>query len=413
MSMKKTYNELSIASNPLNIDSAIELGSLDSSSAQHLDQVEQCSEHLAVNTSALGADRLDLSTNTASRFSCFLNLANTILGSGMLGMPYAIANTGWLFGSVLTLLCGYFSSLALHSLAMCALEVPGDSSFFSVANNVMPTLSSLIDLAVALKCFGVATSYLIVMGDLMPEVMEQFGGSSLSQSRELWVLVGFGIVAPLSYLRSLDSLKFTSFLSLGFVFFLAALVVFYSSGVDGLDPCRHAGADCEGPTRPVEASLETLRILPIFIFGFTCQQNIFAVVNELQDPTPRRVDSVIMSSIGCALAVYLVVACCGYFTYGSKLQSDILLNYPGACCARVGRSCVALLSISLIIPARYLLCVARRDLPDERGQAPRVPAGGVLLPAAGAPRPQVHPDAGRQASGPRVPGRRARRGLGG
>jgi hypothetical protein len=102
---------------------------------------------------------LEGASNNASIFSCFVNLANTILGSGMLGLPYAFAHTGWIFGSCMILVCGMSSSFALHTLALCALEVPGPSSFYAVANNVLPMFTALIDFAVAIKCFGVATSY--------------------------------------------------------------------------------------------------------------------------------------------------------------------------------------------------------------------------------------------------------------
>jgi len=270
--------------------------------------------------------------NSATLASCFFNLCNTVVGSGMLGLPYAFAQTGWLLGTVLCLVCAFFSSFALHCLALCALERPPPSSFYSVAIDVVPSLTTLIDLAVAAKCFGVATSYLIVMGDLMPQVMEQLGGDAFSQQRELWVLVGFAIVAPLSCLHSLDSLKFTSFLSVGFVMFLTIIIVLYSSDVSELelDPCLGTGDDmCAGAVVPVKADMATLKILSIFIFGFTCQQNIFSVVNELQDPMPSRINIVIAAAIGIALAVYLIAAGCGYATFGSEVESDILVNYPG------------------------------------------------------------------------------------
>ena len=34
----------------------------------------------------------------ASFFSCYCNLINSIMGAGILGLPYAFANTGWVFG---------------------------------------------------------------------------------------------------------------------------------------------------------------------------------------------------------------------------------------------------------------------------------------------------------------------------
>ena len=38
-----------------------------------------------------------------------------------------------------------------------------------------PSLTSLIDTAVAIKCFGVGTSYFIVCGDLVPVALEGMG----------------------------------------------------------------------------------------------------------------------------------------------------------------------------------------------------------------------------------------------
>ena len=45
-------------------------------------------------------------------------------------------------------------------------------SFYSVSNAVAPRWTWLIDGAVMVKCFGVATSYLIIVGDLAPPARE-------------------------------------------------------------------------------------------------------------------------------------------------------------------------------------------------------------------------------------------------
>ena len=53
------------------------------------------------------------------------------------------------------------------------------------------------------------------------------------------------------------------------------------------------------------------------------------MVNELREPTQPRINSVIGAAIGAAFVIYMVVACCGYATYGTEVESDILTNYPG------------------------------------------------------------------------------------
>jgi amino acid permease len=217
------------------------------------------------------------SANVASPFSCYVNLANTILGSGMLGLPYAFSRTGWVLGSILLIICGCFSSFGLHLLALCALKDKYPSSFYTVAHSAMPKFTLLIDIAVAVKCFGVATSYLIVIGDLMPDVMDFFDVGGALAHRQLWVLIGFLIVAPLSCLRNLDSLKFTSFFAIGFVVFLTILITLYASDISDLDACEDidAGEECKGDTSNFVGNMDTMRVFSIFVFGFTCQQVIF------------------------------------------------------------------------------------------------------------------------------------------
>lgn len=175
--------------------------------------------------------------------------------------------------------------------------------------------------------------------------MIQFGASHAARNRQLWVLVGFVIVAPLSCMKNLDSLKFTSFLSIGFVAFLTMLICLYMGDVPSLDACADVddGDVCKGETSYFITSMETLRVLSIFIFGFTCQQNIFSVTNELSRPVIARVNIVIAMSIGAAFFIYIIVACTGYYTFGSKVESDILISYPESATFSVARLFVSLL----------------------------------------------------------------------
>lgn len=278
--------------------------------------------------------------NKASLWSCYMSLTSTIIGAGILGLPYAFAQTGYLLGSFLLLTCGSFSFLGLHFLSICARKTKAPASFYSVAEATIPKFSYLIDLAVFAKCHGVSISYLIVVGDLMPAAMSQFGSAPMWQSRIPWILIAFGIVAPLSSLQSLDALKWTSSLSVVFILFLVILVILYSLDVSGLDPCEglidvnsNAAVEipCSGPVSLVGTASSALKVLSIFIFGFTCQHNTFAVTNELAIPSQKRLDTVFQYSIGTALVLYFAVALAGYSTYGNLVSADLLKKYPSTC----------------------------------------------------------------------------------
>jgi len=71
--------------------------------------------------------------------------------------------------------------------ASAQVGLPGN--FRTVASAALPGngWAVAVDLIVASKCFGVATSYLVVIGDTLPPVVRQCGGPVWLARRKLWV----------------------------------------------------------------------------------------------------------------------------------------------------------------------------------------------------------------------------------
>ena len=271
----------------------------------------------------------------AGIFSCFINLASTIVGAGLLGMPFALSTMGWVLGVFLLTLCGASSALALYFLTRCARLTKYPSTFHQVASLTIPRLSWLVDLAIAIKCFGVATSYMIVIGDLMPIVMHTFNSISLLQERMTWLIISYIILIPLTCFEHMDSLKYTSVLSFIFIFILVVVVLLYASYRSSysnsiLNPCLDRdSALCFPTTQVIPTSYKSLKTLPVFIFGYTCQQNTFSMVNELKHPSQGRMNVVIALSVVVAWCIYMVTASAGFITYGYNNKPNLLTNYPG------------------------------------------------------------------------------------
>jgi amino acid permease len=277
---------------------------------------------------------------TASLSSCFFNLTNTIIGSGILALPFAFSKTGYLLGTFFLILFGASSAFSLHILSLAAIKCGLPASFYSVAEKNMPKFSTLIDIAVALKCFGVSISYLVVIGDLMPEVISYFTTSLFWKQRTLWVIFGFSIAAPLSCLKTLHSLRYASVISIIFVFYLILLVIYYAiyPNCDTMNNDENSNyhqhsthssqSTCGGEIKSFIIDFNTLQYLPIFVYSYTCQHNIFSVVNEIKSLSMLRVNTVILLSICLSCALYLIIGTVGYTAYGNTIDSNILLNYP-------------------------------------------------------------------------------------
>lgn len=296
---------------------------------------------------------------TATVRSGSINLLNTIIGAGILAMPYGLAANGLFFGTLLivwsaaTLAFGLY----LQNKVAKATQQQGAVSYFSLCQLTYPHLLIIFDGAIAIKCFGVGVSYLVVIGDLMPRILDSCGvpPTSAWMHRNVWILVFMaGVVAPLSFLKKLDSLKYTSVVALVLVVYLICLVA------------EHYFLDSVPPTRVVDwwgpvAWRQTLASFPIFVFAYTCHQNMFAIINELKPSEnhgsqTRQSNLIIRNSILVACTSYLVVGVLGYLTFGSAVSANVITMYPrDSVPSLIGRLCIVVM-VLLLFPLQCHPC---------------------------------------------------------
>jgi amino acid permease len=120
-------------------------------------------------------------------------------------MPLAISRMGIVLGICVILWSGMTAGLGLYLQARCAQYLDrGSSSFFALSQLTYPNAAVIFDAAIAIKCFGVGVSYLIIIGDLMPGVVQGFVGSTppydFLVDRHFWVTAFMFVVQQLSKL---------------------------------------------------------------------------------------------------------------------------------------------------------------------------------------------------------------------
>ncbi|RLV96594.1 Vacuolar amino acid transporter 6 [Spathaspora sp. JA1] len=288
-----------------------------------------------------------------------INLLNTIVGAGILAMPFGLKANGLLFGCILIIWSSFTSAFGLYLQNKVAkyTDQRGSVSYFSLAQLTYPKLSIIFDSAISIKCFGVGVSYLVVIGDLMPKIMESVNTpeSSILMARNFWISVFMVIIVPLSYLKKLDSLKYASFVALFSVVYLICLVIEHYFRSDVVIPDKHV--DYFGPI----SIKSTLSSFPIFVFAYTCHQNMFAIINELKpDETAgsqtRQSNIIIRNSICTALISYLIVGIFGYLTFGTTVNGNIITLYPkSSISSLIGRLCIVVM-VSLSFPLQCHPC---------------------------------------------------------
>lgn len=67
-------------------------------------------------------------------------------GSGILGLPYAYAKTGWTLGTIFLIIGAITSTFSLHLLSKCASKVPKYVFYFNSFVFILVVLSFFIHL---------------------------------------------------------------------------------------------------------------------------------------------------------------------------------------------------------------------------------------------------------------------------
>jgi amino acid permease len=166
----------------------------------------------------------------ATPFGCIFNILATMLGSGLLSLPYGMAGCGVWIGIGVFIFVMILSKISYLHLAKAVQVYPGSCEFKTLAEDSLPThLNWIVDFSVFANGYGCAMSYLVVMSTMMIKVMESlypWGGDWLL-NRQMWCFAFAGLVFPLSLKKNLDALKFTSFLVVMCVLFTLGVIIYY------------------------------------------------------------------------------------------------------------------------------------------------------------------------------------------
>ncbi|NP_001011056.1 sodium-coupled neutral amino acid transporter 2 [Xenopus tropicalis] len=301
------------------------------------------------------------------------NLSNAIVGSGILGLSYAMANTGIALFMILLVFVTVFSLYSIHLLLKTANE--GGSLLYEQlglkAFGIPGKLAA--SGSVTLQNIGAMSSYLYIVKYELPLVIKAL--MDIKESNGEWylngdylvIMVSLAIILPLSLLRNLGYLGYTSgFSPLCMVFFL--IVVIYkkfeipcpleamnmTSNSSSHDHMAHNETDDEmcKPKYFVFNS-QTVYAVPILTFSFVCHPAVLPIYQELKGRSRRRMMNVSNVSFFAMFIMYLLAALFGYLTFYSKVEPELLHTYSkvfGAGVIFVVVRLAVLMAVTLTVP---------------------------------------------------------------
>ncbi|XP_061641642.1 sodium-coupled neutral amino acid transporter 3-like isoform X1 [Phyllopteryx taeniolatus] len=289
----------------------------------------------------------DFEGKTSFGMSVF-NLGNAIMGSGILGLAYAMANTGVVLFLVLLTVVAALSSYSIHLLLKSS-GIVGIRAYEQLGYRAFGTPGKMAaGIAITLQNIGAMSSYLYIVKYEFPLVIQAFlkvdkpAGEWYMNGNYLVIIVSIAVILPLALMKQLGYLGYTSGFSLScMVFFLIAVihkkfnvpcpfVDFTINGTAGglLNITDPGGAD-DLSCVPKMANLnsQTAYTIPILAFAFVCHPEVLPIYTELRNPTKKKMQHVANMSIAVMYVMYFLAALFGYLTFYDEVEAELLHTY--------------------------------------------------------------------------------------
>lgn len=281
-------------------------------------------------------ESLEVGSDGASFSGAVFNLSSTIVGAGIMALPAAVKQLGLIPGLVSIMLGSTLTELSIDFILKFSRASKSVTYAGAVGDSLGSAGRTLLQVCIVVNNLGMLVVYMIIIGDVFSGtsannihhkgVMEEWFGQHWWTSRiSLMLLTTLLIFAPLISFKRVDSLRYTSALSVG----LAIVFVAITAGVataklmDG-----SIGMPRLMPKVIDQASFwQLFTTVPILVTAYICHHNVHPIENELKDPTQMK--SIVRTSLTICSTVYIATSFFGFLLFGDQTLDDVLANFDG------------------------------------------------------------------------------------
>ncbi|KAK3030221.1 hypothetical protein RJ639_038344 [Escallonia herrerae] len=272
----------------------------------------------------------------ASFSGAVFNLSTTVVGAGIMALPATLKQLGMVPGLIAIILAGVLTELSIDMLLRFGRASKTASYSGLVGDAFGGAGRTLLQVCIVINNVGMLVVYMIIIGDVLSGtwsdgvhysgVMEEWFGQHWWTTRSsLLLLTTLLVFTPLISFKRVDSLRYTSALSVG----LAFVFVVITAGITVIKMINGSiGMPRLLPELVDQASFWKLfTTVPILVTAYICHHNIHPIENELKDPSQMR--SIVRTSITLCSAVYVATSFFGILLFGDQTLDDVLANFDG------------------------------------------------------------------------------------
>jgi sodium-coupled neutral amino acid transporter 11 len=257
----------------------------------------------------------------AAALSATLNFTNSILGAGLMGIPYALRQAGMLPGIVLLVAVGLVSDWSVGLMVKSGKRVGARSYQELMGRTFGPAGSHLCALFQVTFAIGCLCIYQMIISENLGRLFSALMPGSGLAHRSFLTLAGalFGLL-PLSLAKDLGVLGRAALLSVGGNV-LITLCVLWEARTNNMQMPMGA----EGSFRWFAPNF--IQAIGVIAFSFVCHHNSFLIQGSLGTRSLALFSAVTSTSIAFSLLLSLLLAVPSYWAFGGRTDPNILNNF--------------------------------------------------------------------------------------
>ena len=255
------------------------------------------------------------------------NLASATLGAGALSVPYAFMSMGIALGLVVIIICAIATGFSIRLLIITRSRT-GLSSFEQVTESLFGRkAATLVEASIALFCFGSSVAYCKTIRDLIAPIISLYHIDEAFPQYDIekcsMGLIWLSLLLPLSLIRDINKLRYCSLLGVVTIIYLT-----FAVSQHALDNVMSGRIQPQWGKLQMWVNLDPVSIissLPIFLFAFTCQVNVFPIFDGLARCSDPRMKKVTFRAVALCFLIYSSIGLLGFVEFQNGVCNTVLL----------------------------------------------------------------------------------------
>ncbi|KAL5987487.1 Amino acid transporter avt6a [Asimina triloba] len=270
----------------------------------------------------------------ASFAGAVFNLSTTIVGAGIMALPATMKVLGLGPGIAMIVFVAFLTEASIDMLIRFN-RAGKTVSYGGVMGDAFGRIGRmLLQACVVINNVGVLIVYMIIIGDVLSGtsssgvhhsgILEGWFGAHWWNGRFFILLVTtVGIFAPLACFKRVDSLRYTSALSVA----LAVVFVIITAGITIIKLIN--GSIAMPRLLPNITDLSSVwklfTVVPVLVTAYICHYNVHTIENELEDSS--QIKPIVQTSLALCSTVYITTSFFGFLLFGDETLDDVLANF--------------------------------------------------------------------------------------